>query len=167
MIPPINLQEMTINIGLISSGGDTIPRFTTSVIARQLESVTLKFISSVAVGNWYITISVAFFFYSRGWRQHFETNFKIFQNIFYVSYWKSLKTSIREVLHGKWLSKTFPSSMTRSLSLSPPKYWSKTALGWSPMQKFVLLNALIILRPGLGAQASCIVVEFECTNATW
>ena len=62
MIPPINLQEMTINIGLISSGGDTIPRFTTSVIARQLESVTLKFISSVAVGNWYITISVAFFF---------------------------------------------------------------------------------------------------------
>ena len=40
--------------------------------------------------------------------------------------WKWSKTSIREILYDKTLSKTFPSSkISSSSSSSPPKYWSK------------------------------------------
>jgi hypothetical protein len=104
-----------------------------SIIARQLESVTLKFISSVAVGNWCITISVAFFILEVGGGilKQISKYFIILSMFLIEDYWKH--QSVR-FLHGKSLSKTFPSSRNHSSSSSPPKYWSKTTLGSSPMQ---------------------------------
>ena len=79
--------------------------------------------------------NLCYIFYSRGESWQYETRFGIFKNIFNVFNWKSLKTSIREVLYGKSLLKTFPFYKLSSLSFCPSKYWPKIAHGSSPMQK--------------------------------
>ena len=69
-------------------------------------------------------------------------------------HWESLETSIREVLYGKLLLKTFPSSGITSSNSSPPKYWSKIALGMSLIpNSFCSTSPLSFSIFGLKAQA--------------
>ena len=69
-----------------------------------------------------------------GIKKYILTCFKTF---YFYFYFKSWKTSIREVLYGKSLSETFFSSIISSSSSSPSKYRSKAAHGSPPNVKSV------------------------------
>ena len=99
-------------------------------------------------------LSVAYFILEVG-GGILKLNLKYFKTFLMFFNWNSLKTSIREVLYGKSLSRTFPSSKMYSSSSSPPKYWSKITPRSPPMQNSssTMPSSFSVQGSGLKAQA--------------